>query len=135
MITDVCVPLSNLPQLITESKALIAKSGLACPIVAHAGDGNVHVFIMFGDNSSNSSNSTTTTSELSRAKALAASMAMSAISLGGTCTGEHGVGVGKKELLKCELGESTVGLMMSVKRALDPTNLMNPGKVLTMNRK
>lgn len=132
MITDVCVPLSNLPDLMADTKALIASSGLPCPIVAHAGDGNVHVFIMFDGSSAGSASST---SELTRAKALATAMALRAIALGGTCTGEHGVGVGKRELLVSELGEITVGLMHSVKTALDPTGIMNPGKVLKNERR
>lgn len=91
MITDVCVPLTKLPEMIRSTEVMTARSGLPCPTVAHAGDGNVHVMIMFrpGDEA-----------EVHKAKHLASDMADLAISLGGTCTGEHGVGVGKKEKLE-----------------------------------
>lgn len=73
--------------------------------------------------------------EVAEAKDMARSMALQAIALGGTCTGEHGVGVGKKELLRVEVGESTLGLMRSIKRTIDPANIMNPGKILDTESK
>lgn len=66
---------------------------------------------------------------MSEAKDLAKSMALQAIAMGGTCTGEHGVGVGKKELLRAEVGDDTLSVMRSIKSVLDPTNIMNPGKI------
>eukprot|EP01038_Epipyxis_sp_PR26KG_P007430 gene7430-10126_t len=103
MITDVCVPLSKLPDLITNTKIKIDESSLPCPIVAHA---------------------------VKQAKKLATEMAESAILMGGTCTGEHGVGVGKKELLKLEIGENTIKLMQKIKSTIDPENILNPDKII-----
>ena len=124
MITDVCVPLSQLPALIDETKAELDKSSLPCPIVAHAGDGNFHVFIMFRAD---------VEEEVLEAKRLAEDMARRAIRRGGTCTGEHGVGVGKMQLLREELGEATVGTMRKIKHSLDPDNIMNPHKVFAFH--
>ena len=120
MITDVCVPLSQLPELIEETKAELDRSPLPCPIVAHAGDGNFHVFIMFRAD---------VQEEVLEARRLAEDMARRAIRRGGTCTGEHGVGVGKMGLLREEVGEATVGAMRKIKHSLDPDNIMNPHKV------
>lgn len=91
MITDVCVPLSALPAMIRATEDMTSRSPLPCPTVAHAGDGNIHVVILFrsGD-----------PEEVKEAKRLASDMADMAIGFGGTCTGEHGVGVGKKDKLE-----------------------------------
>ena len=121
MITDVCVPLSHLPELIREARRELDASPLHCPIIAHAGDGNIHVLIMFD---------TAVTAQKVEAQRLADLMARHAIRLGGTCTGEHGVGVGKRHLLKEELGAGSIAIMRSIKDSLDPANLLNPGKVL-----
>ena len=126
MITDVCVPLSELPIIMKESRQWMEESGLPCPVVAHAGDGNFHVFIMFDPSSKE---------EVIKAKLLAKKMANRAIDLGGTCTGEHGIGVGKKELLKKELGYNGMEILYKVKTALDPDNIMNPGKVFDIKTK
>merc|ERR1719198_46389 len=99
MITDVCVPLSNLPKLIQESREEIDKSFLHAPVIAHAGDGNFHTLIMFRPNKED---------EYKEAIRLAHMMADKAIALGGTCTGEHGVGVGKKYHLRKEMGEGSM---------------------------
>lgn len=122
MITDVCVPLSELPVLMHETKVAIAALSppLPCPIVAHAGDGNFHVFIMFRPHDAD---------ESAAAKRLAHDMAMRAIELGGTCTGEHGIGSGKMDLLVTEMGSGSLCTMRMVKKALDPHSIMNPGKV------
>jgi D-lactate dehydrogenase (cytochrome) len=120
MITDVCVPLTELPALIADTKVDIAQSGLPCPIIAHAGDGNFHVLIFFDPKNAE---------EVYRAKQLSANMALRAIELGGTCTGEHGVGVGKKEFLVKELGSNTIAMMNKIKWALDDKSILNPGKV------
>ena len=121
MITDVCVPLSQLPNLMEESSVLMHEAGLPCPVVAHAGDGNFHVFIMFDPKSAD---------EQQRASRLAKAMARRAIAHGGTCTGEHGVGVGKRGLLLEEAGAGAVGLMRMIKDAFDPLDILCPGKVL-----
>ncbi|KAG6333829.1 hypothetical protein ID866_5261 [Astraeus odoratus] len=116
--TDVCVPMSKLPQLVYETKADLAKAGLKSTIVGHVGDGNFHALILFKDEK-----------ELQSVGAAVHRLVHRAISMDGTCTGEHGVGVGKTEYLVEELGEGTVELMKTVKRAVDPLNLFNPGKV------
>lgn len=116
--TDVCVPVSKLPQLVYETKQDIERSGLVSTIVGHVGDGNFHALLLFK-----------TDDELEIARGLVHRMVERAIRLDGTCTGEHGVGIGKREYLYEELGAGTVGLMKTIKRALDPHNLFNPGKL------
>ncbi|KAJ7614431.1 FAD-linked oxidase-like protein [Roridomyces roridus] len=116
--TDVCVPVSKLPELVLETKKDLERVGLPYTIVGHVGDGNFHAQILFdGDE------------ELKEVKGIVRRMVHRAIALDGTCTGEHGVGIGKREFLVEELGEGTVALMKSIKRTLDPLGLMNPGKV------
>ncbi|KAG2062006.1 hypothetical protein BDR06DRAFT_868832 [Suillus hirtellus] len=116
--TDVCVPVSRLPQLVYETKEDLAKAGLKSTIVGHVGDGNFHALILFKDEE-----------ELRSAGEAVHRLVHRAIQMDGTCTGEHGVGVGKTEYLVEELGEDTVELMKTVKNAIDPLNLFNPGKV------
>ncbi|KAJ3744008.1 FAD-linked oxidase-like protein [Lentinula detonsa] len=116
--TDVCVPVSRLPDLVYETKQDLSTLGLVAPIVGHVGDGNFHAQIMF-----------TNEAELATAKVVVERMVHRAIAMDGTCTGEHGVGLGKKQYLVEELGAGTVELMKTVKRALDPLGLFNPGKL------
>ncbi|KAF8599623.1 hypothetical protein BDV93DRAFT_526004 [Ceratobasidium sp. AG-I] len=116
--TDVCVPISKLPQLVYETKKDLAEVGIVSTIVGHVGDGNFHSLLLFD-----------TEEELQRVKSAVHRMVERAIALEGTCTGEHGVGIGKKEYLYEELGEGTVELMKTVKMAIDPLNIMNPGKL------
>ncbi|RXW24528.1 hypothetical protein EST38_g1350 [Candolleomyces aberdarensis] len=116
--TDVCVPVSKLPQLVAETKEDLAGIGLKSTIVGHVGDGNFHALILFK-----------TDEERERAHKAVSRMVKRAIALDGTCTGEHGVGIGKKDYLVEELGEGTVELMKTIKRTLDPLNLFNPGKL------
>jgi len=116
--TDVCVPVSALPQLVYETKKDIEDSGLITTIVGHVGDGNFHSLLLFH-----------TDEELAIARELVHKMVERAIRMDGTCTGEHGVGIGKREYLYEELGKGTVDLMKTVKRAIDPLNLFNPGKL------
>lgn len=116
--TDVCVPVSRLPQLIYEMKQDFKEAGLIAPIVGHVGDGNFHAILLLSDDE-----------EMKKGKEVVRRMVKRAIALDGTCTGEHGVGVGKKEYLVEELGEGTVELMRSIKQVIDPLNLFNPGKV------
>jgi D-lactate dehydrogenase (cytochrome) len=118
--TDVCVPISNLAECLLETRKDIDASGILAPIVSHAGDGNFHlVFLVDTDNED----------EMARASAVNDRMVARALAVGGTCTGEHGVGYGKLEFLKAEHGEA-VSVMRQIKTALDPDNIMNPGKVL-----
>jgi D-lactate dehydrogenase (cytochrome) len=120
--TDSCVPISRLANCIAAAKAEIAKSGLTCMIVGHVGDGNFHVQISFNPNDAN---------EREQAETAAAQIARIAIGMGGTCTGEHGIGIHKLDALKEEHGEA-VDVMRTIKRALDPNNVMNPGKTIPM---
>jgi D-lactate dehydrogenase (cytochrome) len=118
--TDVCVPISELTQCLLETRKDIDESGLLAPIVSHAGDGNFHlVFLVDTDNAQ----------EMAKASAVNERMLTRALAVGGTCTGEHGVGYGKIEILKAEHGEA-VSVMRLIKNALDPDNIMNPGKIL-----
>ncbi len=120
-ITDVCVPISELARSITEARAETDAAGLVAPIVGHVGDGNFHVCFLVDPDDSD---------ELTIVRRLAERIAERAIAVGGTCTGEHGVGYGKVNLLALEHGEEGVGLMRHIKTALDPDGIMNPGKVL-----
>ncbi len=118
--TDVCVPISALAECIAETVADLRASKLLAPIVGHVGDGNFHLsFVIDPDDAD----------ELEAAKALNERMVTRALALGGTCTGEHGIGYGKLDFLAAEHG-AAVAVMRQVKQALDPDNLMNPGKVL-----
>ncbi|GAA5916479.1 FAD-binding oxidoreductase [Sporobolomyces salmoneus] len=122
LITDICVPLSRVAEFVDRSDVFVRESGLFAPIVAHIGDGNIHRAILFKD-----SNSTATPPEVEE---LAKKLALLAIELEGTCSGEHGIGITKRGYLKRELGEGTLSLMRRIKRELDPLNLLNPGKIL-----
>lgn len=126
-ITDVCVPLSSLADAIVATQTDIAASRLAgfAPIVGHVGDGNFHVFLTFDPNNP---------AEVAEAEALNARMVRRAIAVGGTCTGEHGVGVGKRHFLVEELGPGALGVMKQLKRALDPTDQLNPGKIFLCDK-
>jgi hypothetical protein len=112
------VPVSKLPQLVSETKKDLESVGLVHSIVGHVGDGNFHALILFK-----------TDEDLETAHAAVKRISKRAIALDGTCTGEHGVGIGKREYLVEELGEGTVELMKTIKRAIDPLGLFNPGKV------
>lgn len=117
--TDVCVPISRLADCILETQADIAESGLIAPIVGHVGDGNFHLVIVVDPEDAD---------EMSRAEALNERMVSRALSMDGTCTGEHGVGYGKIGFLEAEHGPG-LSVMRDIKRALDPGNIMNPGKI------
>ena len=120
--TDSCVPISRLADCIAAAKAEVDQSGLICMIVGHVGDGNFHVQITFDPND---------VEERRRADHAAERIARIAIAMGGTCTGEHGIGIHKLEALKAEHGEG-VDVMRTIKQALDPNNIMNPGKTIPM---
>eukprot|EP00092_Neocalanus_flemingeri_P041129 GFUD01044787.1.p1 GENE.GFUD01044787.1~~GFUD01044787.1.p1 ORF type:complete len:538 (+),score=140.16 GFUD01044787.1:31-1614(+) len=122
--TDVCVPVSALPDLVTATKADIAEHGLVGPMVGHVGDGNFHTMLLFDP---------ADPEEFRKCKEVANKMARSAIALGGTCTGEHGVGQGKMVLLEEQFGKDGIDVMRQIKGALDPQQLMNPGKVFSRN--
>ena len=118
--SDVCVPISRLAECILESRADIDESGLVAPIVGHVSDGNFHVLFIIDPDDPD---------EMARAEGVNERMVHRALAMGGTCTGEHGIGVGKMDFLVAEQGEA-VGVMRAVKLALDPDNIMNPGKIL-----
>ena len=117
--TDVCVPISRLAECILETRHDLERSRLIAPLVGHVGDGNFHlIFVINPDDSA----------ELAEAKDLNARLVRRALAMGGTCTGEHGVGIGKIEYLPDEHG-AALDVMKAIKRALDPDNRMNPGKM------
>ncbi|KAI4156657.1 MAG: hypothetical protein LQ340_000103 [Diploschistes diacapsis] len=118
--TDVAVPLSRLPDIIEESKKEMDELGLFASILGHIGDGNFHESILYD---------ATNLAEREAVEHCVHNMVHKAIEMEGTCTGEHGIGLGKKESLLRELGPATIEVMRSIKRALDPYWLMNPGKV------
>jgi D-lactate dehydrogenase (cytochrome) len=122
MITDVCVPVSRLAECLIETKRDITQSGLLAPIVGHVGDGNFHTLILIDPQSPD---------EIARAESLHQRMVMRALALNGTCTGEHGIGEGKIAFLETELGDA-VDLMRAIKRAFDPADMMNPGKIFRL---
>ena len=119
-VTDVCVPISNLAECIRRAKHDLQDTSIPAPLFGHVGDGNFHVVfpIMPGDQQ-----------ELAEVKALSEKLTQHALDLDGTCTGEHGIGIGKLKSLEQEHGAG-VDVMRSIKHALDPLNIMNPGKVL-----
>ncbi|MCO5146730.1 MAG: FAD-binding protein [Aquamicrobium sp.] len=117
--TDVCVPISRLADCMVATHEDIARTGLVAPIVGHVGDGNFHVSIMAD---------TENAEEMARTKAFIDRLNSRAIAMDGTCTGEHGIGEGKRRFLRQELGV-TVDYMRLLKRTLDPKNIMNPGKI------
>ncbi len=116
--TDVCVPISRLAECVTETQADLAANGLYGPIVGHVGDGNFHVVLYCDRNDAQ---------EVARVKQVYGRMIERAIAMGGTSTGEHGIGTGKREYLASEHGPA-LAFMRDIKRALDPKNIMNPGK-------
>ena len=119
LITDVCVPISRLAECMLATRDDIDRSDLTVCIVGHVGDGNFHLLILVNPQDE---------AEIARAKALHDRMVMRALSLEGTCTGEHGIGTGKVAFLQAELGDA-VTVMRQIKRALDPNDIMNPGKI------
>ncbi|XP_042294291.1 probable D-lactate dehydrogenase, mitochondrial isoform X2 [Sceloporus undulatus] len=117
--TDVCVPISRLPEILLETKKDMLESKLTGPIVGHVGDGNFHCLLIHNP-----------ADEGGRVAEFAQRLGRRALAMDGTCTGEHGVGLGKRQLLREEVGEVALSTMRQIKAALDPKNLMNPGKVL-----
>ena len=117
--TDVCVPISRLAECIEETRRDLAESRVVAPIVGHVGDGNFHLVLLVDPEDPD---------EIARAKAVNTRLVRRALAMGGTCTGEHGIGMGKMASLEAEQG-SAVAVMAAVKRALDPLGIMNPGKI------
>ena len=122
--TDVCVPISRLAECVTETQRDIAESKLVAPIVGHVGDGNFHLTLLVDMNDAD---------ELKVAKEFNERLVERALAMDGTCTGEHGVGQGKMKYLLAEHGAAALDVMASIKRALDPQNIMNPGKIVALS--
>ena len=118
--TDVCVPISRLAECIGATREDVAQSGLLAPIVGHVGDGNFHLLMLLDP---------ARPEEFARAEALNKRLVRRAIAMEGTCTGEHGVGLGKITSLEEEAGRA-VAVMAALKRTLDPHNILNPGKIV-----
>lgn len=119
--TDACVPISRLADAIAEARAAAEAVGLVAPIVGHVGDGNFHMLLLFDPASAE---------ERARAEGLSGWIADIAIRLGGTATGEHGIGLHKLSSMEAEHGAGALAVMGSLKRALDPLNILNPGKTV-----
>jgi D-lactate dehydrogenase (cytochrome) len=123
-VTDVCVPISKLAACIVETRRDLEQTTLMAPLVGHVGDGNFHLNILVDPQDER---------ELAEVEAFNARLIRRAQAMGGTCTGEHGIGLGKMAYLVEEHG-SALDVMRAIKRALDPDNLMNPGKMFTLDR-
>jgi len=123
VVTDSCVPISNLAEAIARTRQAVDASGLLAPLLGHVGDGNFHLAILIDPADQ---------AELKKAKALAESVSDIALDLGGTVSGEHGVGIGKKAYMRDEHGDA-YSMMGDIKKAFDPNNLLNPGKVVEIN--
>ena len=123
--TDACVPISRLAEAISETRADIEAAGLLAPLVGHVGDGNFHMLLLFdADNAT----------ERATADRLAHAIALRAIRMGGTATGEHGIGLHKLSTLEAEHGAGALAVMASIKAALDPLNILNPGKTVPLHQ-
>ncbi|HVZ24091.1 MAG TPA: FAD-linked oxidase C-terminal domain-containing protein [Vicinamibacterales bacterium] len=118
--TDVCVPIGELAACILETQADLGETGIEAPLVGHAGDGNFHLTLMLDADDAR---------EVQTAAAFSERLVERSLRLGGTCSGEHGVGIGKRRYLTREHGEA-VEVMRLIKQALDPHDLMNPGKLI-----
>ncbi len=121
--TDVCVPISRLAECVKETQADLAANGLYGPIVGHVGDGNFHV-VLYCDRADSE--------ELKRVKGFYERLIRRAIAMDGTSTGEHGIGAGKMAFLEVEHGSQGVAMMRQIKQALDPKNILNPGKIVAL---
>jgi D-lactate dehydrogenase (cytochrome) len=121
--TDVCVPISRLAECVEATKRDADASGLVAPIVGHVGDGNFHVSPLIDMDDPD---------EIARVEAFISRLVERALAMEGTCTGEHGVGQNKMKYLEAEHGAGALDLMRTLKRAIDPNNIMNPGKIVAL---
>jgi D-lactate dehydrogenase (cytochrome) len=119
--TDVCVPISRLAECIRATNADIARSTIPIPLFGHVGDGNFHLVVLIDP---------ANPQEVAEAEKINHAVVERALAMEGTCTGEHGIGIGKQKFLLAEHGEGAVDVMRALKQALDPENLLNPGKIL-----
>lgn len=123
IVTDICVPISALAHAVEETHADIARSAISGPILGHMGDGNFHAILLIDPDNA---------SEYRAAMQISDRMAERALALGGTCTGEHGIGMGKLKFMEQEHGLAWE-VMRGLKRQMDPLNILNPGKLLRQN--
>ncbi|MBV5265101.1 FAD-binding oxidoreductase [Pinisolibacter aquiterrae] len=121
--SDVCVPISRLAECIAETKADIEATGLVAPIVGHVGDGNFHTLPLFDPADAD---------EVARVKAFVGRLVERTLAMEGTASGEHGVGQGKMKYLEAEHGAAALDMMATIKRALDPKGILNPGKIVAI---
>jgi D-lactate dehydrogenase (cytochrome) len=121
--TDVCVPISRLAECVTAAQHEVAELGLVAPILGHVGDGNFHLSLLVDMSDA---------AEVKAAETLCERLVERALAMDGTCTGEHGVGQGKMKYLAGELGSPALAAMAAIKRALDPDDIMNPGKIVAI---
>ncbi len=117
--TDACVPISRLAECVSATAKDIEDAGMIGPIVGHVGDGNFHVLLLVD---------TDNPEEVAKAEDIIGRLAIRAIEMDGTCTGEHGIGQGKQKYMQQEHGNA-LGMMQAIKSALDPNNILNPGKI------
>ena len=117
--TDACVPISQLPEMLSKTREDIDAENLTAPLFGHVGDGNFHSLLLFKDDQ-----------EYEACKRVSMNMGRRAMALGGTCTGEHGIGTGKRRLLEEMVGNTGIDCMKSIKMAFDPKGILNPGKIL-----
>ena len=120
MSTDVCVPISKLAECILESQKDLKENNVVAPMVGHVGDGNFHLLMLCNPNDKK---------EIEKLKEINDRLVRRAIKMGGTCTGEHGIGLGKKEYLKIE-HPTTINIMQLLKKSFDPNNILNPNKIV-----
>ena len=121
IVTDVCVPVSRFGECIAATKRDLDASDLNGPILGHAGDGNFHALVLVDLDDPG---------EVERGKAFVERLVNRALAMGGTCTGEHGIGQGKRKFMQAEHGQAAWDTMRRIKQALDPLGIMNPGKVV-----
>ncbi len=121
--TDTCVPISRLAESVTQASEEALAAGMQHYIVGHVGDGNFHIAYLVDPNEPE---------EREVAEKLNEGVVMRALAMDGTCSGEHGVGLHKMGFLVKEAGDDAIGLMRTIKRALDPKNIMNPGKIFAL---
>ncbi len=121
--TDVCVPISRLSECVEETKSDSAANGILAPIVGHVGDGNFHAMPLINFD---------VPGEVASGLAFVDRLVKRAIACGGTCTGEHGIGQSNRKHLRLEFNDATLGMMLAIKQALDPLDIMNPGKLVDL---
>ncbi len=119
--TDVCVPISRLADCVAETEEDIARLNLMAPIVGYVGDGNFHCSLLCDVDDAD---------EFARSEDFMHRLVERALAMGGTCTGEHGIGQGKQKYLQAELGSEAIDAMRALKMAMDPLNILNPGKII-----